>query len=158
MSLVVLPTEDIIIAKSIFEPTFFFLEGGMKDVIREAVIATSWHGRKSVPTHHFFAKSSPLVEDMLCAYHAYMEMLEERIRNYEVEGSRHDASIAAKYLVDTMEIECVVREIEEEINELMQRLFRSKLYDIRDENTRWLNRDLVIDVQALAGGRHRGFV
>lgn len=157
MSLVVLPTEDIIIAKSQFDPTFFFLENGVQDAVREAVLATSFRARKAINVCHLFTKSSPLVEMLLHSYHLHMEELERQIRNYEIEGSRHDTHIAAKYLVDTLEIECVIREIEEEVNELMDRLFRSRLYDIREEHTRWLNRDLVIDVHSLAGGR-RGFV
>lgn len=156
MSLVVLPTEDIVAMNMAFDPLFFFVPEGVMGVVKEAVHATSFRSRRG-HTDLYQSYSSQLAEDVIRSYEQYLEEQMVRIRAYERPDERFRDEMIAKYVVDTAQIEHVIKSIEEEVAAMMHLLFKTALYDIREEQTRWLQRDLIVWIKTMSSRGRHGF-
>lgn len=157
MSLVVLPTEDIVAANMAFDPLFFFVPEGVMGVVKEAVHSTSFRSRRTDRTDPYLTSQSQLAENIIRAYEQYLDEQLMRVQSYEAPDERFRNEMIAKYVVDTAQIEYVIKSIEEEVAAMMHLLFKTALFDIREEQTRWLQRDLIVWISTMSSRGRHGF-
>lgn len=151
MSIIILPTNDLVTECQSYETVFRFLAGGVKDVVFDAVLMTSWQDRfRNYRSHH--EGRLGLVGYMLDQYENYLT------RYYDgLSAEDRREAVTDNYLSESANIELLTMTIEDAVQEMMEDIFRTKLYNVLAEGHRWIARDLVVNVEMFPyGGRRRG--
>jgi hypothetical protein len=158
--LVILPTFDLVTECMAYDELFkMFIMGGVKALIRDAVLLTSFKERspqtdyqRTLQHHH-----SALVDYVLKRFDDSLN----RRRALEYDEIGGDALRQRLDLGDYMsrcgELEMITQSIDDAVVLMMEDLFRTRLYHINERESRWSGRDLIIGVETLSSqwGRRR---
>jgi hypothetical protein len=163
--LVILPTFDLVTESLVYDDLFrLFLRGGVRSVVKGAVLNTSFQERAPAPRtvdfkdcqlvlHHH----SALVDFVLKRFDDYTTRRHSQIDESTGLITRKADLDMSEYLSRIGELELITQTIEETVLEMMEDLFRTRLYHIDEMETRWQDRDLIIGVETLTSqwGRRR---
>ncbi|BDD79526.1 hypothetical protein [Burkholderia phage FLC9] len=157
--LVILPTFDLVTESLAYDDLYkLFLRGGVRSVVKNAVLSTSFQERspyvdyqRSLQHHH-----SALVDFVLKKFDDYTNRSHIQINENTGEYRPKPVDLS-EYMSRIGELELITQTIEEAVLVMMEDLFRTRLYHIDDQQTRWQDRDLIIGVETLTSqwGRRR---
>jgi hypothetical protein len=162
--LVILPTFDLVTESLVYDDLYrLFLRNGVRTVVKHAVLNTSFQERNFTPAvvnfkdcqlkleHH-----SPLVDFVLKRFDDYTTR-RHRVMDEQSGRWTHSELDLSEYMGRIGELELITQSIENAVLLMMEDLFRTRLFQIDEMETRWKDRDLIIGVETLSSnwGRRR---
>lgn len=157
MSLVILPTFEIVAENASLDPLFkVFMRGGVREVIQDAVYLTSFRERS--PTLDYYRSlqsySCALTDHVLKCFDEYTQ---NRFDD-SPQGELSRMLNVDNYFKNIGELEFVCVSIADAVRIMMEDLFRTQLYNVVEEGSYWRERDLYVQVETFPfGGHRRGF-
>lgn len=152
MPRIILPTYEIITEAIAADHLFNFLEGGVKYIVRESVIGSSFQGKNRnlpPPAPSFW----PVSEWNNPPQHKRFQsdLTREVIHHYDdyVNDGESVRPPIDEYLKQVDRIELIVSSIEQSVDEMMRSIMATKLFDVLDGDFQWLGKDLIVDVRIL---------
>lgn len=156
--LVILPTFDLVTESMAYDELFkLFIVGGVKSLIRDSVLLTSFKERtpgseyqRSLQQHR-----NALVDYVLQRFDNYTDNQQRKLYD---EGGRDALNFDVEYYLNQVgELEMIAQSIDDAVLIMMEDLFRTRLYHIDERESRWSGRDLIIGVSTLSPqwGRQR---
>jgi hypothetical protein len=159
MSIFILPTCDLVTECQTYDNLFrLFVPGGVKSIVKDAVHMTSFKERSPVMDYHRSLQhhSSALTDYVLKRYDDYTTQ-KQILQMDEHGGDLRGQFDLSQYMGRTGEIEMITQWIEQMVELMMEDLFKTRLFHIVEQSSRWMDRDLVVRVETLAnrwGNRH----
>lgn len=160
MSLVILPTFEILTENMTFDPLYrLFIPGGVKTVVRDSVVLTSFKERGAA--HDYYQSlqchRNALVDYVLKRFDEYTQKKVQLMYDEEGGDVRREALNLSEYMSHAGELELITQEIDHLVRLMMEDLFRTRPYNILEEGSYWKGRDLFVQVESFPfGGFGRG--
>lgn len=142
---VILNTGDIIQRYMAYDSLFGFYENGIKDLVREATLASNRRHRDYMSDFHselYWSSSlaGRTVRDWECAIDMALDHSPATVQDY-LQGQKK---------IDCELIQLVVEQIEEEVDSMIMNLTRDPHYRVRELPSRlhshWIGNDLVVEI------------
>lgn len=150
MKTIIIPTSDIVREFRTYDHLFSFLEGGVKEVVSEAAIESSFSRRQrgqrellraepymafyGTSSHHMLY-SSPLTQRMIRTYFDFAK-----------DGFSINDPLSHEHSVNVGVIEVISNNVEEAIHELIRALTGTPRFEVEIAPRSWVGNDLVINV------------
>jgi hypothetical protein len=142
MSLIILPTFDLVTECLPYDSLFHFLKDGVKDVIKESVVSRSFYAKQHVSSH--IPGGSGLIGAILSEYDDYVARHEDLLT--ALTGEYREDPLA-DYVETMAKLEFMVMSIEQMVSDMMQLLIHSRLYEV--SHASWRGRDLYAKIHLL---------
>jgi hypothetical protein len=145
---IILPTFDLVTDCLPYDKVFRFLRGGVKDVIRESIVASSFYNRHAIQPE---MTRSSLLTNIL---HEFDGQFDRELSDRRIEPN---TNVMDEYQAQIAIIEFVVSEIEDVTQVMVHDFMRTHLFDVDERETRWRGRDLLVFLRSfgrLGGERH----
>lgn len=147
MPMVILPTRQLVTECLSYEPIFHFISGGVKEVIRESIVSRSFYQRHRV--NGTIPGSTGLIGSILTEFDNHVSRVDETTSFFTDRPYKTPMEL---YLEEMGKIELIVVNIEDMVNELLDNILRTRLFDILDDGTQWRGRDLMVNLRSFTRG------
>lgn len=136
---IILPTFELVTDCLPYDKVFQFLRGGVKDVVRDSIVASSFYRNHASP-----------LDDRSALMSSVLHLFEDHCM--EMWGDAHvepNTSFMDEYLAKIAIIEYVVQEIEDVTLTLIEHLIGTPRFEVDEYATRWQGRDLLVYLKRL---------
>jgi hypothetical protein len=146
VTLVILDTQDIVDRYMQYDSLFSFYGDGVRDLVRDAVL---WSGERKpqilelrdMEIHWMNSLTGQVTREWEYAIDSALEPNPEAVQKYQAFQQRIDHSL----------IEMVVKQVEGDVDRLIQALGIGRSYDIRDTSFGWIGNDLIVRIGPRSG-------